>query len=261
MWTVNGLYAAINLVLFIRDNLLPDAWKDRLKLLDIFHKLPWWAWAMLVLIANILLLIEGSFRAVRKREKERNDLADKLEAIEESRPTIRPKEPNAASVKDVLFTQSGIILGAKPFISVRFINDPSIPNPAAIGKQVCAKLRYFLPDKNITLLEIDGRWAESDQPSSRDYRASRFDLLRTEFNIGDEHEVDICFRDTQSGDIYAWNNDNYNYQGFRKPEHKLDGNPIHVEIRLRGPNVDQRFTFSFANSTNGLAIVTQPRAL
>ena len=61
--------------------------------------------------------------------------------------------------------------------------------------------------------------------------------------------------------LFAWNNDNYNYPDMIKLEHEFLGNPIGVEVRLRGPNVDQTFTFCFASVVNGLEIVTQPRAL
>lgn len=79
MWAINGLYGAVNLFLFGRDHHLLGTWIGKLSLLDVFHKMTWRGWAILVLIANIVILFEGAFRAVRKREKERNDLADKLQ--------------------------------------------------------------------------------------------------------------------------------------------------------------------------------------
>jgi hypothetical protein len=79
MWAINGLYGVVNLFLFGRDHHLLGTWIGKLSLLDILHKIPWWGWAILVLIANIVILFEGAFRAVRKREEERNELADKLQ--------------------------------------------------------------------------------------------------------------------------------------------------------------------------------------
>jgi hypothetical protein len=58
--------------------------------------------------------------------------------------------------------------------------------------------------------------------------------LETDFRIGAEHDLDIGFRDSQTGQFIAWNNDNYDYQDMKKPEHKLAGELFRVVLRLRG---------------------------
>ena len=135
----------------------------------------------------------------------------------------------------------------------RFVNDPPHPYPNAIAKEIVAKIRFFRAES--LLLEIDGRWADSDQPSLRDIRQSRNDLLRTQFAIGEEHDLDIAFRDPVTGTCFAWNNDNYNYPDMRKPEHRMDGDLFRVEVRLRGPWVDESFTFQFRNASGGLEVL------
>ncbi len=181
MLYANGLYGAIGAVILVRDELLPSRWKSDASLLDILHKLHWREWVIVLLLLNILLLIEGTLRAVRNREEKVSKLTEKLEAIESSSPKIRAV---FAHVKPVRFLFSGGTTGIHPFISVRFINDPIHPSQTAIAKDICAKLRHFIPDTGNTLLEVDGRWAGSDQPSSRNWLASKSDLLRTDFNIG-----------------------------------------------------------------------------
>jgi hypothetical protein len=105
------------------------------------------------------------------------------------------------------------------------------------------------------LLAIDGRWADSDQPSIRDWRQSRTDLLRAEFGIDEEHSLDVAFRDDQTEEFYAFNNENCHYPLMKKPEHLLVGQRFMVRITLLGPWVDETFEFQFANDSGGTKIL------
>jgi hypothetical protein len=256
-WVINGLYALVNLDLFVRDNFLPDGLKHYLQLLDLFHSLPPWEWVMILLCINFLLLFEGATRTVRDRERKNNDLAAKLEIIERLRPRIRPKGLDAAHILSVQFSPPNVVPFIAPSLRVRLINDPEGSSQSAVAKGVGAKIQYSPGEQDGLPLEIDGRWADSDQPSIRDFRQSRNDLLRTDFSIGGEHILDIGFKDPQSGAFFAWNNDVYDYPGFKKPEFRLTGGSIAVEIRLRGPEVDKKFRFSFVVDNQGLRIVEQ----
>jgi hypothetical protein len=258
-WAINGLYGLVNLVLFIRDNFLPDRLKHYLQLLDLFHGLPWWGWVIILLCINFLLLAEGATRTVRDREKKNNDLTNELDIIKRSRPRIQPKGSDAAHVLSVQFSPPNAIPFIAPSLRVRFINDPEGSSRSAVARDVCAKVRYSLGEQNVPSLDIDGRWADSDQPSIRDVRQSRNDLLRIDFNLGDEHILDIGFKDPQTGAFFAWNNDVYDYAGFKKPEYRLIGDSIRVEIRLRAPDVDEKFVFRFVIEGDGLRIVEQLR--
>jgi hypothetical protein len=178
--------------------------------------------------------------------------ADKLDLIESARPKICLKQVIVSGAN--FFTPSGAAFTA-PSIKARIANDPAhaYPNTKACG--VAVKLRYFLSSESVQLLEINGRWADSDQPSARDFRQSRRDLLETDFNIGAEHDIDLGFRDSSTGEFIAWNNDNYDYPDMKKPEHRLVGDSFRVELRLRGPWVDETFTVHFKNTMNGLEAV------
>lgn len=67
--------------------------------------------------------------------------------------------------------------------------------------------------------------------------------------------MDIAFRDDQTGEFYAFNNDNYTYPQMKKPEHLLAGQHFLVRISLLGPWVDETFEFLFANDSIGTKIV------
>jgi hypothetical protein len=218
--------------------------------------LPWY-WKVIILLgANILLVVEGAARAIRKRERQRDVYRLKLHQIEDAKPHIVLREPDAAYIEPVNIHAIGDVLNTVSLMTVRFVNKPQGPFPNSVARDVRVKLRFFEPvPGGRLLLAIDGRWAASDQPSIRDWRQSRSDLLRMEFGIEEEHSLDIAFRDDQSGEFYAFNNENCHYPLMKKPEHLLVGQHFMVRISLLGPWVDETFEFQFAHDSSGTKIV------
>ncbi len=262
LW-INGLYAVINGLIFIRDNMFPESWRRTATLPGVFRAFHLPGWIIFILLTNIILLAEGTVRAVRKREEEINSLKETLEAAERGRPNIQLKQPNPVVFKLVrqqVLNANQIIRDA-PFLCLRFVNDPQNPNPSAIARAISAKVRYFIAGESDPVLEIDGRWADTDEASFGDPRQSRHHLLTVDFNIGDEHEVDIAFIASETGRMFAWNNDNYRYSDLIKPEHILPDSAIDVQVRLRGLGVDNTFRLRFANLNSTFEIINQPQAL
>jgi hypothetical protein len=125
--------------------------------------------------------------------------------------------------------------------------------PRSIAQAALARVRFY-DLNNRLLLDMQGRWADSTQPSVRNFRESITDLLRMDFGINEEHSLDIVFRDTD-GRFVAWNNDNYNYPDMRKPEHVLIGDAFAVEVQLSAAWVDETYRFQFsAAGSQGIAI-------
>jgi hypothetical protein len=207
-----------------------------------------WSCVRIAFGISALILIWQQVTAKRKIEQ-------RLVAIEEARPRIILKQPRAVYVENAVRITGSSAQFVAPFLKVRFVNEPAGPYPNAKVDGVKATIQYFRDGEDTPLLEIDGRWSGSDQPSLRDYRQSRTDLLRMAFDIGDVHELDVAYRDPRTGCCYAWNNDNYNYSDMTKPEHGLDGGAFRVKVRLLGIWVDQTFVFGFTNSAKGLEIV------
>jgi len=59
-------------------------------------------WKIIVLLgANVLLVVEGAAGAIRKRERQRDEYRLKLEQIEEAKPHIVLREPDAAYIEAV----------------------------------------------------------------------------------------------------------------------------------------------------------------
>jgi len=214
-------------------------------------------WKIIILLgANVLLVVEGAAGAIRKREMQRDEYRLKLERIEKAKPHIVLCEPEAAYIEAVTIQAIGNVINSVSFIKVRFLNKPREPFPNSVARDVRVKLRFFepVPDGRL-LLAIDGRWADSDQPSIRDWRQSRPDLLKMAFGIEEEHSLDIAFRDDQTGEFYAFNNENCHYPLMKKPEHLLVGQQFMVRTSLLGPWVDETFEFQFANDSHGTKIL------
>ena len=253
-WLVNAVIALLAWSDSIT-RIFPDT-ENFLSHLSFLNDLPW-HWKIIILLsANIFLVVEGAARVIRKGERQRDKYRLKLEEIEEAKPQIILCEPDVAYIEPVTIQAVGNITNTVSFIKVRFVNQPQGPFPSSVARDVRVKLRFFepLPGGRI-LLAIDGRWADSDQPSVRDWRQSRTDLLRMEFGIEEEHSLDVAFRDNQTGEFYAFNNENCHYPLMKKPEHLLVGQHFMVRISMLGPWVDETFEFQFANDSGGTKIL------
>jgi hypothetical protein len=246
-----GVIAVALLVLFLStaswfwDELFPD--QARPHLVTIIHWVDWRYWILAGLVAILIMVVEGAFRMVSKTEQE-------LEAIEKAKPRIKLKEPGAIYIESVSQNYGNKIFNSVPFLKVRFMNDPGGPYPSAKANDVRATINYFRLADSAHILSIDGRWAESDQPSAISPLASKSHLLPTTFGIGEAHSLDIAYRDVQTGKYFAWNNDNYRYPFFRYDHHLLEGDRFRVEIRLLGDWVDERFSFSFKATDDGFVL-------
>jgi hypothetical protein len=253
-WLVNAVIALLAWSDSIT-RIFPDS-ENFFSHLAFLNDLPW-HWKLIILLgANIFLVVEGAARAIRKRERQRDEYRLKLKQIEEAKPHIVLLEPDAAYVAPVNVQAIGNVMNTVSFMTVRFVNQPQGPFPNSVARDVRVKLRFFEPvTGGRLLLAIDGRWADSDQPSIRDWRQSRTDLLRMGFGIEEGHSLDVAFRDDQTGEFYAFNNENFHYPLMKKPEHLLAGQHFRVRISLLGPWVDETFEFQFANDSGGTKIL------
>ncbi len=253
-WGVNAIVA----LLAWNDSItkILPATEDFFRHFDFVSDLPL-PWKVVILLGvNIFLLVEGAARTIRKRERQRDEYRLKLDQIEKAQPHIVLREPDATYIEPVTIQAIGNIVNTVSFMTLKFVNKPQRPFPNSVARDVRVKLRFFEPvPGGRLLLAIDGRWADSDQPSIRDWRQSRTDLLRMEFGIEEEHSLDVAFRDDQTGEFYAFNNDNCHYPLMKKPEHLLVGQHFLVRISLLGPWVDETFEFQFASDSRGTKIL------
>ena len=217
-----------------------EFWLSKFAVLSSF---PWYWKVIVLLVVNGVLILFGNHKSILKREAQRDQYKAKLEEIENSKPIIVLHSKRSEYAEKTNF-QYGDKIKLVTAVKVRFINKPTFNFPNSIAKDVRAKVSFF-SEENDFLFEIEGRWTESDQPSVRDMRESRKDLLAVDLGIGEERSLDIAFREG-GGDFFAFNNDSYDYPDFKKPEHHLIGKQFRVRILLLAPFVKEEFVFGFS---------------
>ena len=256
IWGVN---AVLGLVLWgdVIANYYP-ATDDYFHYLAPVSSLPWQWKATITLVVNLALFLELSFRAVRNRERQRDQYRIKLQETENARPRIVLCEPEAQCVERVHIHASGNATNVVSFLAVRFVNSPTGPPlPNSVAHDVRAKIRFFEPiPGGRLLLAIEGMWTDNEQPAIRHWQQHRSDLLKVQFGIEEEHSLDIAFRDDETGELYAFNNDNYGYPQMKKPEHLLAGRNFLVRVSLLGPWIDEGFEFRISNDSVGTKITS-----
>lgn len=183
--------------------------------------------------------------ALTNLETENTELLQQRKEFEEAKPNIVLREPDARHTEYISLNDGKVVTLSAHFVKVRFVNRPTKHAPTAIAQGVSAKIKFF-DVGGMLVLEMDGRWDNTDQPSLRHPTQSKRDLLLTDFAIEEERNLDIAFLDPASGKFVALNNDNYNYQNFRKPEHVLMGSQFRAEMRLVGVHVDVTYSVEFA---------------
>jgi hypothetical protein len=212
----------------------------------------WW------IAVSIPLFWAGAFVAWNKS-------TSALEDIEAAKPRIILKEPGAVHCVTVQHTfwdegtKKVLFSGQVPFLRIAFHNDPLRSSPKSVAKGIRAYIAFFPIGHSVPSLQIDGRWAESDQPPEYSHFKSKATLLETSFGIGESHTVDIAYLSATDGKYYAWNNDNYSNINncFVTPQHLLNCLSYSVQVRLRGEYVDETFKFTFNMKPSGFHF-TQP---
>ena len=182
-----------------------------------------------------------------------SSLDDKLRRIEEARPNIVMHDPSAEHIQTlpVAFTPGGVMILS--FAKVRFVNRPLNSSQRINANKVIAKIKFY-DVNNILLLEMDGRWDDSDQPSSLPRGKSRNELLPIDFLVEQAHNLDLAFWDQASREFVAWNNDSCDFPFGRKPQHVLKGDRFKVEVRLVSADLDKTFNFQLATDEFGPTI-------
>jgi hypothetical protein len=255
VWAVNALLAVLLWGDLIASR-FPET-DEYFRYLAQVTDLPWHWKVIITLAVNVVLFVEVSFRAVRKREGQRDEYRTKLQLIDQARPHIVLRDPDAQYVEPMQIQAIGNVTNVVSFVRVRFVNKPvGPPLPNSFAHSVRAKVRFLEPTpEGKLLLTIEGKWADSAQSSTRDFRQHRNDLLKMDFGIEEEHSLDIAFRDEHTGEIYAFNNENYTYPQMKKPEHLLAGECFLIRISLLGPWVDQTYELLFSNDSSGAQVM------
>jgi hypothetical protein len=239
-----------------RDNFLSKATQGHWQTLDLLPKWGWRGFLLGLFVIASVAMCEGTYRLYREERNGRLAAELKLKCIEDARPRLVPRYPNPVYVTFIPWRnrENGQVIFSTWVARVAVLNNPPTPYTTSAARNVVAFIG-ITHDGN--LLEMDGRWADSDQPATRPHGLSRTDLLETGFNIGASHELDLIMK-YEDGECFGLNNDNSNFPGQKNPAHKLRGSVFHVQVRLRGPMIDESFAFEVRSVPSGLE-VTQPQ--
>ena len=134
---------------------------------------------------------------------------------------------------------------ALPYCCVQayITNDPDVPTPESIATGISAFLS-FRDEAGGPLLSIPGRWGDMEQPEPNE---PHVDLDTASFAIGQVRELDIFFKLFTDTDCWAFNNTSYGHDTFKRPDFRLRDENLSVEIRARGPYVNQTWRIRFRN--------------
>ena len=212
--------------------------------------LGWDNWLIGVLIIFAMATVEGSFRHSRKLSNQLNDAECKLQKIENSRPNIVLCDPNARHVQEILCRVSNSPSEALQyqFVKVRFINRQKAGQSVAKAIGIRAKIEFFNESGEL-ILRMDGRWDSSKHPQLLGTGENFNDLLRMDFDVEQEENVDIAFWTPRRRQFFAFNNDSYQRPLWEKEEHQLGHGPVRATIRLVGQNFDRTFDVRFGINT------------
>jgi hypothetical protein len=121
---------------------------------------------------------------------------------------------------------------------VIFGNPPIKGKHGKLIRSIAAKITYA--DSSEKMVTFSGRWADTDQPSVLDVRESITHLLRVDFNVGDEHHLDIAA--LFSDGCFAVNNDSLKGR-IKDPAKMLTGPIVKISVQLVAEGVNQHFDF------------------
>ena len=94
------------------------------------------------------------------------------------------------------------------FVKVRFINQQKEGGNVVEANGIRAKIEFYDESARL-LLRMDGRWDSSKHPLKLGPGESFNDLLRMNFGVEEEQNVDVAFWNPDNRQFVAFNNDSY----------------------------------------------------
>jgi len=176
--------------------------------------------------------------------KEITSLKSRLQGIEDAKPNLILKEPDAKHIRTVTLSN----VGAVQFVNMRFVNAQKEDGRSTPVQGIAAMVSFWDESGN-QRLEMDGKWESTPFPPP--IGKTLRDMLQMNFSIEQKESVDVAFWDKWTGQFIAFNNDSFNYEHFWKPGHELGRGPISAKVRLIGNGVDKTFDLKFGRNTEG----------
>jgi hypothetical protein len=79
LWVVTSVYGVLQLYQLVKGELLTQEIQDKWRLPNILPDLPWRTWVIVWLVLFLVIVLEGAYRAIGRRDHELKDLKAELE--------------------------------------------------------------------------------------------------------------------------------------------------------------------------------------
>jgi hypothetical protein len=186
----------------------------------------------------VLALARANYEEYSRVQKGWADASRDLEAITRGAPRLRAVRYFCDRRR---LGYPGLDLGEVCFAHVIVKNDPETPAPTAVAT-VLAEITYQ-DESGSELLDVRGRWGDTDQPVNRPPTQSTVDLQTVEIGIGMSRELNLAMKYPGDAECYGFSNTTYLVPDWRFPEYRLSGSRFKITVRLRGPYIDTAFAF------------------
>ena len=206
-------------------------------------------------IALLFNLCAAPFRIYRDDQETITSLRKERLEIEQAKPCIKIKK-TFVDCRPLVNRKSGQVIGTPFFAHVIFVNEPANAVPNAVAKDVIATISYC-DDTGKEIASVNGRWGDSPQPT--DPFNPMIDLVPAEFKIGLPRELNIALKYPEDDSCYGFHNGSYFQPEWRDPSLKLLGEEYEVKVLLRGPWVDETYTFFLRNLGKGKSLEIQEK--
>ena len=128
------------------------------------------------------------------------------------------------------------------FAHIKFRNNPNVQTAEANARKVTAEITFYYKNgvEKLSLLSDGVRFGGISQPPHQDKGKPKHEYHEIEFNAnGYAHELTIAMKHKADEYCYAYDDHNYGYSDWKKPEYELTEREVFVKITLKGENLPQ----------------------
>ena len=243
-----------------------------------------WSIPLGIFVAAIVVgFLLAPYYIHKEQEKKHDVIESELKQIKDARPLIVYKGKEIVRVRFSEITTNGHIsssifpnpktgdyfarndehteiVGEPVFLHALFANDPE-PGKGSDAHNVRVEIEFYNAERTVLAIpQMAGRWAETDQPGTLDYKAITNDEITMSAN-GRPYKLDIVMKYDEDDECYGHNNETPSkaQSDFRDKDKKLGIGRYAVLIRVRGSNgLVEPFWFHLVNSGKGKPIEFTP---
>jgi len=207
----------------------------------------WWPYTSLWIAAGFCIVM-ASYDIWIAEHKHRISLEAKVSGFPRLRLAPDAIRPESFTIRYGTTSDGRIVIGPTyTALRLRLTNDPPHNTPDSYARGVRASVSFWNPLTGDRLLFVDGRWADSTQPSQRDVNRDITEILAVDFPVGQSRSLDLLIKYPEDEYCYAMNNDSYEVPDLRNNNLRLPKGILRIVVRVQAPYVDCTITAEVAN--------------